>query len=110
MKILMLNDSMVRGGRERRLIELLKGLAQFDDIECELLLLSDRVEYPEIYEMNIPIHILERKPAKDPRIFYRLVKLCRRIKPDVIHSWAMMSSVYALAPKIFLGTKFINAG
>ncbi len=105
----MLIDSLVKGGRERRLIELLKGFAKYDNLEVVLVLFSKKVEYPEVHDLNVPIYYLERKPKKDPRVFARFYKLCKKEKPDIIHSWGTMPSIYALPSIKLLGPKFINA-
>ena len=81
MKILFLIDSLIKGGRERRLIELIKGLHGIPDFQTELILFRNVIDYPEIHALGIPLHILERKPKKDPRVFYRLYKICRRFEP-----------------------------
>lgn len=109
MKVLMLIDSLVKGGRERRLIELLKGFAKYDDVELALVLFSKKVEYPEIHKMGLPIYYLERKPKKDPRVFWRFFKICQKEKPDIVHSWGTMPSIYAIPTVKLLGIKFINA-
>ena len=79
MKVLMLIDSLVKGGRERRLLELLKSYSKRKYIEVSLVLFSNksRVEYPEVYDLNIPIYYLERNPKKDPRVFYRFYNICK---------------------------------
>lgn len=105
----MLIDSLVKGGRERRLIELLKGFTKYDDLEVALVLFSKKVEYPEIHQMNVPIYYLERKPKKDPRVFFRLFKICKKEQVDIIHSWGTMPSVYAIPTAKILGVKFVNA-
>lgn len=109
MKILMATDSLDKGGKERRLLELLKGLQSYGHISCELVLFSKRVYYKEIFDMDIPIHYLERKPKKDPRVFFRFFQLCKELKPDIIHSWGSMPSVYALPASEGLGIKLVNA-
>lgn len=109
MKILMLNDNLVKGGRERRLLELLKGLSDYPHIQCELVIFSNRIAYPEVHEMGIPLHIVERKPSKDPRVFFRLFRICCKFKPDIIHSWSSMASIYALPSVKMLGIKLLNA-
>lgn len=108
MRILMINDSLRRGGRERRMIELLKGLTEQSDLAIELAFFDVEIAYPEINELGIPIHILERKPKKDPTVFYRFYKLCKRFTPDIIHSWGTMASIYAIPASKILGIKLIN--
>lgn len=109
MKVLMLIDSLVKGGRERRLIELLKDFTQREGIEVNLVLFSRRVEYPEIHDLNLKIYYLERKPKKDPRVFGRLYQITKKEQPDIIHSWGTMPSVYAIPTVKKLGIKFLNA-
>lgn len=111
MKVIMLIDSLVKGGRERRLLELLKSYSQQKDIEVSLVLFSNksRVHYPEVYDLNIPIYFLERKPKKDPRVFYRFYNICKKEQPDIIHSWGIMTTIYAIPAAKMLGVKLINA-
>ena len=100
---------MGKGGKERRLLELLKGFQSYPDVRCELVLLSKRVQYPEVLELGIPVHMLERKPKQDPRVFVRFYRIAKKFQPDIIHSWGSMPSVYALPTVRLLKPKFINA-
>lgn len=109
MKILMLTDSMRRGGTERRLTELIKSLTKLDNIEVELIVLSNKFEFVELYELGIPIYIIERKIKKDPRTSIRIYKICQRIKPDIIHSWGSMSTIFALPVKWILRPHLVNS-
>ena len=59
--------------------------------------------------MDISMHFLIRKCRKDPLIFFRIFKLCREVKPDIIHSWGAMPSIYSFPIASILGIKFINA-
>ena len=108
MKILTVIDSFHTGGKERRLIELLKGLTR-NDIDCELIVLSRVVTYPELYDLNIKIHFVERKFKKDPTIFKKLYDVIKRAQPDLIQSWSSMMSIYTLPVAKLLGIPFINA-
>ena len=108
MRILIITDNLVRGGKERRLIELLKGLKK-NKVHCELCIFSKVIEYEEIHDMDIPLHILERHPKKDPRVFGRFLTLCKEVKPDLIHSWGSMPSIYAIPSVARLKIPFLNA-
>src|SRR5690606_941202 len=109
LKILMLIDSLTSGGKERRFVELLKGLKNCNGISCEVVVLSNEVHYKEIYDLNFPLHFLTRNLKKDIRIFQQLYFICRRFSPDIIHSWESMCTVYALPTAKILGIKLINA-
>ncbi|MFK7806415.1 MAG: glycosyltransferase [Saprospiraceae bacterium] len=109
MRILLINDSLIRGGKERRLIELIKGLLGRDDVVVELIILSDRIHYPEIHDLDIPLHQLVRKPKKDPRVMFRINDIAKRFKPDIIHSWSSMCTIFAIYAAKQTGAKLINA-
>jgi len=108
MKILFLIDSLKAGGRERRLIELIKGLKNYQDLDLHLVVFSNQIHYLEIYNLDIPVIILERVPKKNPLVFSRLFKLCKTWKPDLIHTWATMSTIIAIPASILLKIKLIN--
>ena len=52
MKILFFSESLHAGGKERRLIELLKGLLHYHDFECELITLSNVIDYDYVHEIS----------------------------------------------------------
>ena len=109
MKILMVIDSMVRGGSERRLTELLKSITKMKEFNVELAILSNKVEFPELYNLELPIHIIDRKPKRSPAVFFRFYKLCNKIKPDIIHAWGSLSALVSLPVKWAGSPFFINA-
>ena len=52
MKILMVIDSLPRGGKEKRMLELIKGLKnQPDRFDIYLVSLTDWVEYEYVYDV-----------------------------------------------------------
>jgi glycosyltransferase involved in cell wall biosynthesis len=112
MKILHYIDSFRSGGKERQLLELLKGLSRVEDIECELIIMSENVHFLNnsniMNELNIKPRFLLRKSKKDLGIFFRLYRLCQEIRPDILHSWESMCSVYAMPITKLLGIKFVN--
>lgn len=109
MKILFLIDNIYRGGKERRMIELLKGLIASGDYELEMLVFSENVQYPEIFDLGIPVHLLARKNKRDPFMFLRFYRLCKQIRPDIIQSWGAMANIYAIPAAKALGIKLLNS-
>lgn len=110
MKILFFIESLRPGGKERRLVELLKGLKQFTYIKAELVLTRKEIHYIDVLDLDIKIHIIERKfIKKDPRLFFKFYKIARTFKPDVIHVWGNMVAIYALLTKLFLKIYMVNS-
>ena len=109
MKILFFSESLHAGGKERRLVELLKGLSKFEDISMELALTRRDIHYTDIFNLNVKIHYIERKYLKkDPSLFFKFYRIAREFKPDIIHVWGNMVAVYAIPAKILLKIPLIN--
>lgn len=108
MRVVQFIDTLQSGGKERQLVELLKGLTQSPGVECELIVMSNTVHYSYLENLDLPIHHLLRKSRRDPRIFVQLIRLLKEIQPDILHSWSSMCSVYALPAVKLLNIKFVN--
>lgn len=109
MRVLYYTDSLQIGGKERQLVELLKGLKHNDSIEV-LLACMDRGEFyePDVKALSIPMKYLLRNTRWDPLVLYKFYRLVKEFKPDVIHTNSMMSSAYALPIAKVLGIPLIN--
>lgn len=108
MRILFFIDGFVAGGKERRLLELMKVLKTKQDIEFELAVMDTEIHYKEIFDLGIKIHYLIRKTKKDISIFSRLYGLCKTFKPDLIHCWDSMTVVYSVPVCQLLRIKLVN--
>lgn len=110
MRILMVTESLTRGGKERRLVELLRAYKENMELEFKLVLLKNQVKYPEVYTFkNTEITILPRKINKDPRIFVQLFPICEDFRPDIVHSWGSMPAIYSIPVARWYGVPLINA-
>ena len=108
MKIIFFIDTMESGGKERRLTELMRALKVGQDIEFELVVMSNDIHYKEIFDLGINIHYIIRKTKKDLSGFFRFYKLCRNYKPDIIHCWDSMTAVYSVPVCKLLHIKLVN--
>lgn len=104
----MIIDTLKTGGKERRLIELLKGLDRAGIKQVMVVVLSDIVEYPAIYDLDYPVVKIKRKSKRDLGVLTRLNRICKEFKPEVIHGWESMVAIYALPIAKIHGAKFIN--
>jgi len=108
MKVVQFTDTLRSGGKERQIVELIKGLVAEPGIACELIVMSDDIHYTYLDKPSIPVHQLQRKSKKDPTIFFKLYRLLKQIQPDILQSWNSMCSIYALPAVKLLGIKFVN--
>ena len=110
MRILIVIDSLGRGGKERRLIELLRSFNSVTDISVKLVVMREQVEYQEVYQLkHTTTDCIVGKFKRDPRMVLSLRRICKEFKPDLIHSWSSMSSVYAVPVSRMLKIPLVNA-
>jgi len=108
MKILFFIDCLNAGGKERRLIELMKALKLRQNIEFELAIMSNEIHYQEVFDLGIKIHYLIRTTKKDLSLFYKFYKICKLYNPDIVHCWDSMTAVYTVPACKLLNIKIVN--
>ncbi len=107
MKIIHIIDSLRGGGKERRMLQLVKGLFAEKGIEQSIIVLSRKVDYKEVNNINVPIIAVEEKS------FFKRYKLLKSVlkneKPDIVHSWCNTPSIHLFLPilKKKYGFKYI---
>lgn len=88
---------------------MLTALRKDDYYEMELVLTRKSIAFKEILNLDIKIHIIERRFfKKDPSLFFRFFKIARKFKPDLIHVWGNMVAIYAIPAKIMLRIPMAN--
>lgn len=108
MKILFFIDSLNAGGKERRLTELMKALVIKQDIEFELVVMSNVIHYREVLNLGINIHYIKRTTKKDISVFARVYKICKNYRPDIVHCWDSMTAIYLVSACKLLHIKLVN--
>lgn len=109
MKIAIINDMLWGGGRERRIVQLIKGLKKSGCGDIHLILLDERVDYPEVFDLGIRVTIIRRRMRKDPTVFVKLASILRSDRPDVVNAWSYLSSVYAGIVCAWLRVPFVSS-
>jgi glycosyltransferase involved in cell wall biosynthesis len=94
-KILFFLDSLHAGGKERQAVELFKQLSANKDFKLELILMKKGIHYKEVNNLNIKINYLFRKNTFDISVFFKLFKIVKRSKPDILHAWSTITALYA---------------
>jgi glycosyltransferase involved in cell wall biosynthesis len=107
-RILHITDTLGSGGKERQLVELLRGFNKIDGFVNEVVVLSDVVHYDEVRSLGINIHIFKRNRQWDFRILQKLYRLARQYRPNIIYSWESMCSVYASPIALIFRSALIN--
>lgn len=109
MKIIFYIESLLSGGTERRLVELIKGLNDFPQNELHIVLTNKNIHYDVIKHYVKKIHFTIRKKSKRSVIpsieFYKIVK---KTKPDLIHVWGSLTAFYTLPTSLLTSIPIIN--
>jgi glycosyltransferase involved in cell wall biosynthesis len=102
MRILLFTDTLGSGGKERRLLELIRYLKQQTCHEVALVLTEKEIYYEYVYELGIEIKIIERKYSRfDPLPLIKFRRFCKEFNPDIIHAWGVMTTFYSIPAKFF---------
>lgn len=108
MKILFFIDNLRAAGKERRCVELMKGLSSLPQINFEIVVMNEDIHFQEVFELNTKIHYLIRKTKKDILVFRKFYKICTEFKPDIVHCWNGMTAVIAVPTCKLLNLILIN--
>lgn len=109
LRILFFTENLRAGGKERRIVELLRHLTNIGGFQVSLVLTADIIHYEEIHLLGIPIQVVKRRwIRKDPSLFFRFYRIAKDFRPDIIHVWGHMTAVYAVPSSILLNVPLIN--
>jgi len=108
MRILHVTESLGRAGKERQIVELLRGLFPHRDIESFVAVTDEEEDRYEINREHAQIIQLFRRGKKDLRLFKSLYDLISSLKIDIVHSWSSMCSIYGAPVAKLCGAAFVN--
>ena len=91
MRILFMFDGLGRGGRERRFVQLVKGLNEAGYKDLYLINTRDIIEYKEILDYDIHIEFMNRRKKS---FYFSLIKRINEIKPVVIQPWTDVNAAH----------------
>lgn len=109
MKILIFIEDLRSGGKERRLVELVKGLNSDNEFELQLVLTRDEIHYKDVLNTGIKINVIKREKFSDKlAVFYRFYQIAQTFKPDIIHVWGNIVAIIAIPSKFILQKVMVN--
>jgi sugar transferase (PEP-CTERM/EpsH1 system associated) len=74
------------GGLETGVVNLVNGLPA-DRFEHAIIALTEATEFRQrIQRADVAVHALGKRPGNDLRMYWRLMRLVRRLRPDVVHT------------------------
>jgi glycosyltransferase involved in cell wall biosynthesis len=108
-RVLYFIDLLSRGGKERQAIELLKGLKRTGAVSPAIACMDGRNEFErETNSLAIPVTFLVRAFRWDPSVFWRLLRTIRSCDAQIVHTYCIMTTFYALPVCRILGVRLVN--
>ncbi len=109
MRITYILDIFGGGGKERRCLQLIQGLNNRGYYDIQVIIIDNKVSYPELYDTTAKIEIIDRKnngfcQIKTAQVLHRLLK---DFKPDIVQAWGLMSAGLVLLVNPFVKFRFL---
>lgn len=110
MKILHLINNLGSGGAEKLLEDLIPLMNQVEDIEADLLLLTDKnnVFYDSLLKKGVKIDIIKYKNMYDPRNILEIINHIIKGKYDVVHSHIFPTQYWVALSRLILRNKKVK--
>ena len=105
-KVLFLIDGLRFGGKERRIIELLKVLVQANEYEIIVYSTKRDILYKEFYTLGIPINYVVKAESSFFSTIFQLKKGIKEFKPDIVHCWSSYTASLAIASMFAMSPSF----
>ncbi len=107
-KILFIIDGLNAGGKERQLYEIMKVFSEASHLKTGIIIFNKNNHYSDRIKKKVNYFVeLNKRPTRlEP--FFTIWKHIRGFKPDIIHTWDSLSSMYACFPVKFFKIKFID--
>jgi glycosyltransferase involved in cell wall biosynthesis len=109
-RILFCIDSLRVGGKERRLLALIKQLLDSSDYEMELIIFNKKnLHYKEVFEWNIKNHFVEHQKLGKFGALKKVYSIISDFNPHIVHSWDTISTLASIPAVKLLKIKLITS-
>lgn len=105
--ILYVIDGLFQGGKERQFIEILKGLDK-DKFRIGIVTFNKNLFYTDQAKLLSEYFVELDKKTNKFKPFFTIWACFRAFKPDIVHTWDYLSSLFVYFPIKLCSAKFIN--
>ncbi|MEN8121650.1 MAG: glycosyltransferase [Bacteroidota bacterium] len=105
--ILYVIDGLFSGGKERQFVEILKGLDK-DKFRIGIITFNKNLFYTEKAKSLSEYFVELEKKSNKFKPFFTIWACFKDFKPDIVHSWDYLSSLFVYFPVKFYSAIFVN--
>lgn len=110
LRLLLIIPTLVRGGAEKQLVLLAKGLpANEFDVHVCVLTHSGPLQ-ADLRGAGIPVALIDKRWKIDLAAYFRLKRQIQRLKPDIVHTWLFAANSYGRQAALAAGVPRVIAG
>ena len=93
-KVCLIIPTLDQGGAEKQLAMLACGLDR-DDFETSVVVLTRSGPLEEqLRAAGVDVHLVGKHATADPLAWIRLLRILKRIQPDIVHTWIFAANAY----------------
>ncbi|EGF26180.1 glycosyltransferase family 4 protein [Rhodopirellula baltica] len=109
MKIALVIPTMDRGGAEKQVVLLAKGLRELGHDVRVFLLTRDGHRSEELRAAGVPVVLIGKRFKMDPTALFRLKKQLVDFEPDIVHTWLFAANSFGRVAAKWAGVPVIIA-
>jgi len=108
-KVLHVISGDLWAGAEAQAATLLAQLSRQPDVSVTAIILNQGELARRVMDLNIPVWVLDEQKLSSQAIFFNLLRLLYRLKPDVVHTHRIKENILAsLAATLVTGAKGVR--
>lgn len=110
-KILFVIDGLRVGGKERRIVELLKVLVKTKEYEIVVYSTRRDILYDEFYNLDLQLFFIVKAESSFLSTAKKLKDGINSFRPQIVHSWSSYAASITIASKLYgaKGFKIVNS-
>ena len=107
-RVLFVIQSLGKGGKERRVLELIGVLSRGNEFMCRVIVQNSCIEYDNIYDMDVVLGVYKKSKLERLLSIFKIYLIASEWKPDIIHTWGSLSTLFSIPAKVLLKIPLIN--
>ena len=107
LRLCLIIPTLDEGGAEKQISLLARGLDRSEFEVHVIVLTRTGPREKELVDNGIPVHHIDKRSKLDPFAWFRLRKLLKQLRPDIVHTWLFAANAYGRTAALAAGVQVI---